>query len=33
MTQLANSFTFEEITKQLVSQIPWGKYCKNNAKI
>ena len=24
MTQLANNFTYSEITKQLVSQIPWG---------
>ena len=28
MTQLANNFTFEEITKQLVSQIPWGSIVK-----
>ena len=28
MTQLANNFTFEEITKQLVSQISWGSIVK-----
>ena len=28
MTQLANNFTFEEITKQLISQIPWGSIVK-----
>ena len=28
MTQLSSNFTYDEITKQLVSQIPWGSIVK-----